>query len=125
MVMKGKIKILYVEDVDFNFELIEMYLEEIDFEIKKAENGKQALEILKIYEPDIILMDIHMPALNGYEATKIIKNDEILKSIPVVALTAYASEEDLEKYSGVFDDYLTKPITQEALLESFSKFFPI
>lgn len=123
--MDKKIKILYVEDVDFNFELIEMYLSGIDFEIKKAENGNQAIDILKKYKPDIILMDIHMPTLNGYEATKIIKSNEALKSIPVVALTAYASEEDTDKYSDIFDDYLTKPITQDALLESFGKFFPI
>ena len=119
---KSPCKILHVEDVDFNFGLISMYLEDKNVEIKIAENGKQALEVLKTYRPDLILMDIEMPIMNGYEATKIIKKDEKLKSIPVIAITTYASDEDIQKFGYIFDDYLTKPITQEVFLKCVVKY---
>lgn len=119
---KTPYKMLHVEDVDFNYELISMYLEDENIEITSAENGYQALEILKSYTPDIILMDIEMPGLNGYVTTKIIRKNELLKSIPVIAVTSYASDKDIQEYSSVFNDYLTKPLTQNVLLKCLSKY---
>jgi len=117
-----KAKILHVEDIWYNKEMISLFLEDKNIEIKETETGKQALETLETYMPDLILMDIQLPELDGYEATKIIKENEKLKSIPVIALTAYATKEEIEKYSAVFDEYLTKPITEAVLIKTIAKY---
>ena len=113
-----KPKILHVEDIDLNREVIALFLKKHVNEIKEAETGKEALEILKTYTPDIILMDIHLPELDGFEATKIIKKDEKLKSIPVIAVTANATKKNIKEYSTVFDDIQTKPVNKKKLLKS-------
>ncbi len=117
-----QVKILQVDDVADNREIISLYLEDKNIELKEAENGKQALEILENYTPDLILMDIQMPELNGYETTKIIRQNEKLKHIPVIAVTANATKEEVETYSHVFDKYLTKPIDETLLLNTIAKY---
>ncbi len=117
-----KVKILHVEDIDFNRELIELYLEDQNIELKEANNGNKALKILADFIPDLILMDIQMPELNGYETAKIIRTTENLKNIPIIALTANATTEEIKKYKHVFNAYLTKPIDEELLLETMAKY---
>ena len=122
VLFEKKIKILHVEDNDMNREIISLFIEEYDFELKEAVNGKEALDILDTYIPDIILMDIQMPILNGYEATKIIKLNDKLKQIPILALTANATKEEIEKYNHVFDGYITKPVTKNEFMNAISEF---
>ncbi len=117
-----KAKILYVEDLEDNREIVSSYLKDKNIKLNTAETGEQALEILKTYTPDLILMDIQLPKLNGYEITKIIQGIEKLKSIPIIALTANATKKGIAKYSSVFDDYLTKPINKDTLIKTIAKY---
>ncbi len=121
--METKLKILHADDVMLNRELINGFLEDYNFEIFEAENGKQVFEILETKIPDIILMDIEMPIMNGYETTKNLKNDARYKNIPVIAVTAYATKSEIDKFKTVFDEYLTKPIYQETLIKAITKFY--
>ncbi len=116
------INVLLAEDNQINRQLISVLLENQNINITEAVNGKEVLELLKNKKPDLILMDIQMPVLDGYEATKIIKKDARFKDIPVIALTAHAIKDVIAKYHTIFDDYLTKPINREDLLKSISKF---
>ncbi len=117
-----KSKILHVEDVEDNRELIAAFLENENIELKEANTGIEALELLKNYTPDLILMDIQMPGLNGYETTKFIRHNNRIKAIPVIAITANATKEEIEKFSHVFDDYLTKPIDENLLTNTIAKY---
>lgn len=120
-----KSKILHVEDIEFNREIIQLYFENKNFELKDAETGNKAIEILKNYKPDLILMDIQLPGLNGYETARIIKNTKNLTSIPIIAITANATSEEIAKYKSIFDDYLTKPILENKLFETLKKYLNI
>ena len=111
----GMKKILIVEDVQFNMDLLIQLLED-DYEVVTAEDGLRGIALAEQERPDLILMDISLPALNGYEATRRIKSRPDLAHIPIIALTAHAmsGDEDRAKAAGC-DDYLTKPLN-EALL---------
>ncbi len=99
-----------------------IFLEDEEIELKEAQSGHEALEILENYTPDLILMDIQMSGLNGYQTTKLIRENEKLKLIPVIAITANATKEEIEKYSHIFDEYLTKPVDEELLLKIITKY---
>ncbi len=116
------VRILHVEDIEYNRELIALLFENQNIELKEATTGKEALEILENYTPDLILMDIQMPELNGYETAKIIRKNEKLNKIPIIAITANATSEDVEKYSSVFDEYLIKPINEDLLLQTLANY---
>ena len=91
--------------------------------VLEATNGKEAINIVKSQNPDIILMDLRMPVMDGYEAIKILKADSKLKNIPVIVLTASAmktSEEDIKKIGS--DGYLRKPISRPELLAELKKY---
>ncbi len=117
-----KLNVLLAEDNLINRQLILALLENQKFHITEALNGKEVLDILEHEIPDLILMDIQMPVLDGYEATKIIKKDERFKHIPVIALTAHAIKDVVAKYHTIFDDYLTKPVSRDDILKSISAF---
>jgi two-component system sensor histidine kinase EvgS len=119
----NKATILVVDDIKDNRKLVTSTLKEHDLEVIEAVNGKEAIEHLHNIKIDLILMDIKMPVMDGYEATKIIKADEKLRTIPLIALTASVMGKDLEKIEQYrFDGYLRKPISQEALLEEIAKY---
>lgn len=110
------INILIVEDDESNRAVIKKSLETKGFNIIESENGREALKILKTYKPDLILMDILMPTMNGYETTRIIKNKKEWKNIPIVAFTALATRNDKEQaLAAGCDAYICKPITGEEL----------
>lgn len=116
-------KILIADDMQANRELVRNFLEEQPVEIFEAENGRQAIEQARMHQPDLILMDIKMPEMDGIEATRIIKADAALNGIPVVAITASSLQEDnKELKETLFDDYLTKPIKMAMLLKVLSHF---
>jgi len=83
-------RILVVEDQADNRQIIRDMLSPTDYEITEAENGEQALTAIAKQRPDLILMDIQLPIMDGYEATRRIKADAALRSIPIIAVTSYA-----------------------------------
>ncbi len=116
--------ILLVEDNISSREVIRAYLTPYHFCLIEAENGQEAIRTLKYIHPDLILMDIYMPVMNGYEATQIIKADPQLRTIPVVAVTAYAMKGQQEQFQAMFDAYLSKPISKHELITTLTKFLP-
>jgi len=107
-----------VEDNEDNLEMISSYLEIFNYRLCIARDGLEAIEIAQECEPNLILMDIQMPNLDGLEATRIIKSQSNLHSIPIIALTALAMQGDREKcLQAGCDDYLTKPIKLKKLIE--------
>lgn len=105
-------KILIVDDDERNRKFLRVILQDKGYETLEAENGLKALNTLKSQTPDLILMDIRMPVMDGIEVTKRLKKDPVLSRIPVFVLTALATREEREKIEAlsIFDDYITKPI---------------
>src|SRR5262245_17945046 len=89
--------VLLVEDNEVNRYLVRFVLEKGGFRVVTAENGREAIELARRERPDLILMDIQMPVMDGYAATTQLKSDAELQSIPVVALTAYAMPHEREQ----------------------------
>jgi CheY-like chemotaxis protein len=111
-----KPKIAVVEDNPDNRLLVQALLEE-HYEVSEFETGMQAVEGLLEDLPDLVLLDISLPGMDGTELLRWIRKQEALEGVPVVALTAHAMAGDREKYlEQGFDDYLTKPIIDENLL---------
>ncbi|MCP4399428.1 MAG: response regulator [bacterium] len=118
-------KILLAEDNQESYEMFSEYLEAWNYCVIRAQDGKEVIHIAREQHPDIILMDIQMPKMNGLEATRILKKDEELRHIPIIALTALAMGEDREHCldAGV-DAYVSKPVSLKKvmrLLESLLK----
>lgn len=115
--------ILVIEDNPDNMALIEQILEDEGFAILKAELAEDGITLLKQNRVNLILMDISLPKMSGLEATKIIKADNAIKDIPVIALTAHAmlSDRNMALSAGC-DGYLTKPIDEKKLLEEIKEF---
>ncbi|MBI9066908.1 MAG: PAS domain S-box protein [Salinivirgaceae bacterium] len=114
--------ILVAEDEEFNFLYIEELLIDFDLQLIHAKDGKEAFEIVKANPTiDMVLMDIKMPIMTGDEAAKIIK--ELKLDLPIIAQSAYALENERAQYEGIFDDYLTKPISEDALKQTVLKYF--
>ena len=110
-----KIKVLVAEDIPLNQMLIRIILEDFGFECDIAENGKVVLKKLQVKEYDIILMDIQMPEMNGFEATDYIRNT-MNSQIPIIALTADVTSVDIQKSKNVgMNDYISKPIDEKLL----------
>lgn len=109
-----KMTILVAEDEEYNFIYIEALLSKLEVNILRAYTGKQALEICKADSIDLVLMDIKMPEMNGYEATMKIR--EFHPHLPIIAQTAYAEKSEVVRYGNIFNDYITKPFSAEKLL---------
>ena len=114
-------KILLVEDNDMNRDMLSRRLRRKGYEVVMALDGQQAVEMAAAEKPDLILMDMSLPVLDGWEATRRIKAAAETRGIPVIALTAHAMSGDREKAleSGC-DDYDTKPIDLPRLLEKMT-----
>jgi CheY-like chemotaxis protein len=110
-------KILIVEDVEFNKDLLVQLLED-DYEIVTADDGAAGLALAAREKPDLILMDLSLPVIDGWEATRRLKADPVLTDIPVIALTAHAMHGDEERARACgCDDYIAKPIDEDQLFE--------
>lgn len=110
-------KILIVEDNDKNLSLFKLIVESMGHEPVTASDGKEGVRMAKDNLPDLILMDIQMPIMDGISALKILKADEATKHIPVIALTSYAMKGDRERFLGLgFDGYMSKPIDTESFI---------
>ena len=109
------INFLIIDDNTLNIKLMRSILETSgNYRVTAVTTAEAGLEKLESETPDLILMDIQLPGMSGYEATQIIKADERLKDIPVIAVTSYATQTDKEiAYQSGCDDYITKPIMIE------------
>jgi len=105
------LKVLLVEDVEDTRHFMRLELEEQGFIVFEAENGQVGVEIAAREKPDVILMDLTLPLMDGFTATKLIRQNDALKNVPIIAITAH-KEDDFRadaKASGI-DAYVTKPI---------------
>ncbi len=115
-------KILIVEDVAFNLDLLVQLLEE-EYQLITAGDGEKGVALAKSDHPDLILMDMSLPIVDGWEATRRIKSDDTSKQIPVIGLSAHAMGGDKDKaLAAGCDAYLTKPIDDDLLLATLRKF---
>jgi two-component system cell cycle response regulator DivK len=116
-------QILYVEDNPRNMRLARKILEHAGYTVHEANDGLTGLKVAEEIRPHLILMDINLPDIDGLEATRRLKSNPELASIPVVALTANAMHGDRERFlAGGCNGYLPKPITKNDLLETVTKF---
>jgi two-component system cell cycle response regulator DivK len=115
-------RILVVDDTDWNRDLIVQLLEE-EYTIFEAVNGEEAVTKAETEKPDLILMDLGMPVMDGWEATRRIKANNELKHIPIIAVTSHAMVGDeIQAREAGCDDYLPKPIDENELLRKIQKF---
>lgn len=118
-------KILLVEDNEMNRDMLSRRLARNGFEVAIAVDGKQGVTMAASEKPDLILMDMSLPVIDGWEATRLVKADPATKSIPVIALTAHAMEEDREKsLAAGCDDFDTKPVELPRLLAKIQALLP-
>ena len=111
-------RILIVEDNEMNRDMLSRRLERKGYEVVMAEDGKKGVDMSKSENPDLILMDLSLPVMDGWEATTNAKSDDEIKSIPIIALTAHALESDRQKALDCgADDFDTKPIDFKRLLQ--------
>ncbi|RFB81523.1 response regulator [Methylovirgula sp. 4M-Z18] len=112
-------KVLIVEDNELNMKLFNDLLEAHKYETIQTRDGREVLDIVRSNRPDLILMDIQLPEVSGLEVTRWLKADANLRSIPVVAITAFAMKGDEEKIrEGGCEAYLSKPISVVKFLET-------
>ena len=115
--------VLLVEDNEVNRYLVRFVLEKGGFRVITAGNGREAIELARLHRPDLILMDIQMPVMDGYEATVQLKADAQLQAIPVVALTAYAMPHEREQAMAAgCAGHIEKPIDTRAFGAQVSAF---
>jgi CheY-like chemotaxis protein len=111
-------KILLVEDNEMNRDMLSRRLSRNGFEITIAVDGRQGVEMAASEKPDLILMDMSLPVMNGWEATQKVKADPATSAIPVIALTAHAMNDDRDKaIAAGCDDFDTKPVDLPRLLQ--------
>ncbi|HXC28675.1 MAG TPA: response regulator [Stellaceae bacterium] len=110
-------KVLLVEDNEMNRDMLSRRLVRRGFEVVFAVNGKQGVDLARSEKPDIILMDMSLPIMDGWEATRCVKSDDATRSVPVIGLTAHAMSGDREKaIEAGCDDYDTKPVELDRLI---------
>jgi two-component system cell cycle response regulator DivK len=115
-------KVLLVEDQEDNRDMLSRRLKKRGYEVAIAVDGAEGVEKARSEAPDLILMDMSLPVMDGWEATRILKAEDDTRSIPVVALTAHAMSTDREKaFEAGCDAYETKPIELPRLLETMEK----
>ena len=121
--MTTKKTVLIVEDNELNMKLFHDLLEAQGYAIIQTKDGMEALSLARTHRPDLILMDIQLPEVSGLEVTKWIKDDDDLRKIPVIAVTAFAMKGDEEKIrEGGCEAYISKPISVTHFLETVKKF---
>jgi two-component system cell cycle response regulator DivK len=115
--------VLIVEDNELNMKLFHDLLEAHGYDTLQTRDGVEALKIAREHKPDLILMDIQLPEVSGLEVAKWIKEDDSLRSIPIVAVTAFAMKGDEEKIrQGGCEAYIAKPISVAKFLETVERF---
>ena len=116
-------RVLVVEDNDANMELATDLLEVAGFEVLQAPTAEIAIDLARSQMPDVIVMDIGLPGMNGLEATRILKNDPVARAIPIIASTSHAMKGDREKaLAAGCDGYLTKPLDTRTFASTIKQF---
>ena len=116
-------RILVVEDTEDNRQIVRDLLTSVGYELIEAVDGEQGVAMAKQHKPDLILMDIQLPVLDGYEATRRIKADAALASVPIIAVTSYALAGDEAKTRAAgCDAYIAKPFSPRQLLAKVREF---
>jgi two-component system, cell cycle response regulator DivK len=118
-------RILVVEDQEDNRVILRDLLSTAGYELIEATNGQEGVELAQKERPDLILMDIQLPVIDGYEATRRIKGDAALESIPIIAVTSYAlSGDEAKARKAGCDGYVTKPFSPRQLLAKVREYLP-
>lgn len=118
--------ILLVEDNELNRDMLSRRLKRRDFDVQMAVDGQQGIDLTKALMPDLILMDMSLPIIDGWTATVLLKNNESTRHIPIIALTAHAMEGERQKcFEAGCDDFDTKPIEFKRLLEKINHWISV
>ncbi|MGH8064415.1 MAG: response regulator [Candidatus Entotheonellia bacterium] len=118
-------RILVVEDQEDNRRIVRDLLTSVGYEIVEAITGEEGVSMAETHAPDLILMDIQLPGMDGYEATRRIKAQAELRQIPIIAVTSYAlSGDDVKAFEAGCDAYVSKPFSPRALLAKIRAFVP-
>jgi two-component system cell cycle response regulator DivK len=118
-------RILYVEDNDDNIYMLKQRLERKGFEVLVAHDGRAGVEAAREHMPDLILLDLGLPVLDGWEAARLLKQDERTRAIPIIALSAHAMAGDrAAALEAGCNDYGTKPVDFRQLLEKMEALLP-
>lgn len=116
-------KVLLVDDVKFFLDLERSFLDREGFEVVVAESGREALDIVRRERPGVVLLDLHMPGMDGDEVCRALKRDPMLRATPVIMVTSGQKEEDLQRcLAAGCDGFLRKPLSQVELLETIGRF---
>ena len=116
-------KILIIEDDVLNMKLLKSILQLKNFAVLEAENAEVGFQLAREHKPDMILMDIQLPGMDGIEATKLILNDDELKNTPVIAVSSLAMKCDKEKaFKAGIKEYITKPVDKKNLIKVINKY---
>jgi two-component system cell cycle response regulator DivK len=116
-------RILVIEDNEDNRRIVRDLLTSVGYEILEAVTGEEGVTAAGTQVPDLILMDIQLPGLDGYDATRRIKADPTLRHIPIIAVTSYAlSGDDVKAYEAGCDGYVSKPFSTRALLAKIREY---
>lgn len=115
--------ILIIEDNELNMKLVRSLLQLEKYQVIEAENAEKGIQLARDHHPDLILMDIQLPGMDGLKASELITNDEDLKRIPIVALTSYAMEGDKEKaLAAGCVGYISKPINTKSFSKTIAEY---
>lgn len=121
--MNQKAKVLIVDDEAFNVDYFEQELEDLGYQIITAFNGQEALDKIKSQQPDLILLDLMMPVLDGFAVLAQIKADMVLRDIPVIIISAeHDSKSVVKGIKQGADDYITKPVDTEHLAQKLREY---
>ena len=121
--MNQKPKVLIVDDEPFNVDYLEQRLEDLNCQIITASDGKEALDKIKREEPDLVLLDLMMPILDGFAVLSEVKADSVLRDIPIIIISADSDSKSIVR--GIkqgADDYLTKPVNADLLLKKVREY---
>ncbi len=116
--------ILIADDIDFNRDLIKGFLQDYNFTLIEAENGKEAIEMAKEHHPQLILLDMKMPVMDGYETATIFRKEGDLNTIPIIVVSASVMKQDEKAIHPLCDAYLKKPVNKTDLILEIMKFLP-
>jgi CheY-like chemotaxis protein len=116
--------VLVVDDIDYNREIIRGFYDGFNIEVEEAENGYEALEKARQRKPDLILLDIKMPGMDGYEFMRVLKTEKALRDIPVIAVTAHALKEEEMRIRAICQGYMCKPLRCDDLIRETMQYVP-
>ena len=118
-------RILVIEDQEDNRKIVRDLLTSVGYELCEATNGEEGVTMAEAWRPDLILLDIQLPGIDGYEVARRIKGNPALEKTPIIAVTSYAlSGDDVKAYAAGCDGYVTKPFSPRALLAKIREYVP-